>query len=193
MRWPRALLWLALALPALAMAWRLSTGEATAFDLYQPTGELSLRLMILAMLPGPLTEFFGPNRFLRGWIAIRRNFGVAAFAYGVLHLTAYAIDMQALAAMLGEIALPAIWTGWLALALLAVPAAISTDRAVRRLGRRWKLLQRLVYPALALALVHWALLDRAWAPALVHLAPLGLAWALRLAARNGYRFQRRPV
>ena len=75
--------------------------------------------------------------------------------------------------------------------LMAVPAAISTNRAMRVLGRRWKLLQRLVYPALVFALLHWALLDRAWGPALVHLAPLGLAWSLRLAARNGYRLRRR--
>lgn len=147
--------------------------------------------MILALLPGPLTEFFGPNRFLRAWLAIRRNLGVAAFAYAALHLAAYVIDMQALSAMLAELGLPGIWTGWLALAMMAVPAAISTDRAVRRFGRRWKLLQRLVYPALLLALIHWTLLDRAWGPALVHLAPLGLAWAMRLAARNGYRFGRK--
>lgn len=30
MRWWRILLWIMLALPALAMAWRLSTGEAVA-------------------------------------------------------------------------------------------------------------------------------------------------------------------
>lgn len=193
----RALLWLLLALPAALMAWRLARGEVSAFDLYHPTGELSLRLMILALLPGPLAEFFGTRgglgRFLRGWIAIRRNLGVAAFAYGMLHLAAYVLDMQAPAAMWGEIGLPGIWTGWLALTLMAVPAAISTDAAMRSLKRLWKRLQRLVYPALMLALVHWALLDRAWLPALVHLTPLLLAWSLRLAARHGYRFRRRPA
>ena len=193
MRWWRPLLWLVLALPAAVMAWRLGTSQVTPFDLYHPTGELSLRLMILALLPGPLVEFFGANRFLRGWIAVRRNLGVAAFAYALLHLAAYILDMQAIPAMLGEIGLPGIWTGWLALALLVVPASISTDRAVRSLGRRWKHWQRLVYPALLLALAHWTLLDRAWGPALVHLAPLLLAWSLRLAARNGYRFRRRPT
>lgn len=189
----RWLLWLILALPGALMAWQLGTGVINAFDLYHPTGELSLRLMILALLPGPLAEFFGPKRFLRGWMAIRRNLGVAAFIYGLLHLAAYVIDMQVLSAILGEIDLPGIWTGWLALALMAVPAAISTDRAVRTLGRRWKHLQRLVYPILLLALTHWALLDRAWGPALIHLAPLLLAWSLRLAARNGYRLRRKPT
>nr|WP_272916583.1 ferric reductase-like transmembrane domain-containing protein [Tsuneonella aeria] len=175
------------------MAWRLASGEATAFDLYQPTGELSLRLMLLALIPGPLAEFFGRGRFLRAWLSVRRNLGVAAFVYAALHLAAYVADMQALAAMLAELALPGIWTGWLAFAVLAVPASISTDVAMRRLGRTWKRLQWLAYPALALALLHWALLDRAWLPVLVHLVPLGLAWSLRIAARNGYRFRRRPA
>lgn len=189
----RALVWLVLALPAAWLGWRLASGQASAFDLYHPTGEVSLRLIILALLPGPLIEFFGPNRFLRLWVAIRRYLGIAASAYGFLHLAAYVADMGTLAAMLGEIGLPGIWTGWLGLAALAVTAAISSDRAMRRLGRRWKSIQRLVYPALALALIHWALLDRAWLPALVHLAPLGLAWSLRAAARRGYRFRRRPA
>lgn len=197
MRWPRLLLWVVLALPAAWLAWRLGSGEATAFDLYHPTGELSLRLLILALLPGPLAEFFGLGggfgRFLRGWLAIRRNLGVAAFAYAVLHLVAYFLDMQALSAMVAELGLPGIWTGWIALAAMAVPAGISTDRAVRALGRRWKHWQRLVYPALLLALAHWALLDRAVGPALVHIAPLVLAWSLRFAARRGYRIHRRPA
>jgi len=193
MRWWKVALWAALALPACGMILRLATGEAQPFDLYHPTGELSLRLAIAALLPGPLVEFFGPNRLLRAWMAIRRNLGVAAFCYGMLHLMAYVLDMQGVTAMLAEIGLPGIWTGWLALSAMAIPAAISTDRAVRRLGRRWKRWQRLAYPALLLALAHWALLDREIGPALVHLAPLLLAWGLRLAARNGIRFRRRTV
>lgn len=189
----RIALWFALAVPALWWGWALGRGAVTAFDLYHPTGELSLRLMIAALLPGPLIAFFGLNRVLRAWLAIRRNLGVAGFAYAALHLAVYLIDMGAFSAMLGEIGLPGIWTGWLALAMLAIPAAISTDAAMRALGRRWKHLQRLVYPALLLALIHWALLDRAWGPALVHLAPLAVAWSLRLAAARGTPFHRRPA
>ncbi|MEG9267401.1 ferric reductase-like transmembrane domain-containing protein [Qipengyuania sp. Mu-71] len=182
--WRRALLWLVLAIPAALMLQRIASGEALAMDLYHPSGEMSVRLMILALLPGPLTDALGPNRFLRGWLAIRRNLGVAAFLYALLHLVFYVLDMQLLSAMVSELAIPGIWTGWLAFALLLVPAAISFDTAMRRLGRRWKQLQRLVYPAFLLALIHWLLLDWAWGPALVHLAPLLMAWTLRMAMRR---------
>jgi sulfoxide reductase heme-binding subunit YedZ len=175
----KAILWLLLATPAALMLRGLIGGEALPMDLLHPSGEMSIRLMVLAMLPGPLIDAFGPNRFLRGWLSIRRNLGVAAFSYALLHLAIYVIDMRSFAAMLDELGLPGIWTGWLSLFLMIPPAAISFDRAMRRLGRNWKRLQRIVYLAFALALIHWWLLDRAWGPAAVHLAPLVVAWLLR--------------
>lgn len=193
MSWWRILLWLLLTLPAALMVRQLATGQAMAMDLYHPSGEMSIRLMLLALLPGPLSEFFGRNRFLRGWLAIRRNLGVAAFGYGLLHLVFYIIDMQVLAAMVEELQFPAIWTGWLSLLALLVPATISFDRAMRRLRRRWQQLQWLVYPAFMLALAHWLLLGWSWAPALIHLVPLATAWLLRLLARRGIRFTRRTI
>ena len=188
----RVLLWLVLALPAALMVGRFFSGQALAMDLYHPSGEMSVRLMVLALLPGPLADAFGPNRFLRVWLAIRRNLGVAAFGYAALHLAIYALDMQQLSAMLAELPIPGIWTGWLALLTMAIPAAISFDAAMRRLGRRWKTLQRLVYPAALLSLVHWLLLDWARGPALVHLAPLVIAWLLRFTMRRG-RFVSRSI
>lgn len=176
----RSFLWLLLALPAVVMI----AGGDVATALLQPTGEASLLLIIAALLPGPLADAFGRNRLLRTWLGVRRNLGVAGCLYGVLHLLFYVIDMGQLAAMLDEASLPAIWTGWIALALLVAAASISFDRAMRMLGRRWKHIQRVVYGALLLALVHWTLLDRAAGPALVHLAPLLIAWSLRGWARK---------
>lgn len=181
---PRVLLWPLLALPAAVMVHGAATGRSVATTLLQPSGEVSLLLIIVALLAGPTADVFGRNGFLRGWLAIRRNLGVAGFAYAMLHLAFYVVDMGDLAAMLDEITLPAIWTGWLALALLGTAASISFDRAVRVLGRNWKRIQQGVYVALALALVHWALLDRAVGPALVHLAPLVIAWSLRAWVRT---------
>ncbi|WP_375289667.1 ferric reductase-like transmembrane domain-containing protein [Qipengyuania sp.] len=184
MSWRRALIWLLLGIPAVVMVQRYLSGDALAMELYHPSGEMSVRLMILALLPGPLIDTFGPSRFLRGWMSLRRNLGVAAFAYALLHLVLYTLDMRTLSAMIAEFALPGIWTGWLAFALLLVPASISFDAAMRGLGARWKRMQRLVYPAFILALAHWLLLDWDPIPALVHLTPLALAWALRFVVKR---------
>lgn len=190
MSWRRILLWVVLTIPAVLFSHGLLTGEAQPHDLYHPTGELSVRLMLLTLLPGPLAEFFGAGRFLRGWLRIRRNLGVAAFGYGMLHLALYVIDMQTLAAILEELPLPAIWTAWLSIIAMAIPAALSFDGAMRALKRRWKQWQRFAYPAFALALLHWGLLDREWGPALVHLAPLLLVWLLRGLASRGIRMRK---
>ena len=183
-RWGKLVLWLLLAVPAALMVYRLLSGETLAMELYHPSGEISVRLMILALLPGPLVELMGNNAFLRGWLSARRSLGVAAFGYAALHLGFYLIDMRLISAMLAELPIPGIWTGWVALAVLIVPAAISSDAAMRTLGRRWKLFQKLVYPAFVLAIVHWLLLDWEWLPALIHLAPLLLVWSLRFARRR---------
>lgn len=183
-RFTRPLFWCALALPAVLMLADFWRGNVLAMDLLHPSGEMSVRLMIAAMLPGPLAGVFGPNRFLRGWLAIRRNLGVAAFAYAVLHLVLYLIDMGTLAAILDEFELPSIWTGWLALGLMVVPAGISFDLAIRKMGRdKWKAAQRLVYPSLMLSLAHWFLLNWQWQLAAVHLAPLAVAWVALMARR----------
>lgn len=158
--------------------------------MYHPTGETSLRLMVLAMMAGPVADIFGRNRFTRGWLAIRRYLGVAGFGYVALHLAFYFIDMGTIAAMLDELSLPAIWTGWLSFALMLAAASISSDWAMRRLGRWWPRIQTAVYGAVLLAALHWALLDRAAGPALLHLAPLLVLWPWRAAIRHSKRKQR---
>lgn len=180
----RLLLWIALAIPAALMIYDVASGRVLAMDLLHPSGEMAVRLVILALLPGPLADFFPGNRFLLFWLSIRRNLGVAGFAYALLHLAIYIVDMRLLSAIVDELGLPPIWTGWLALLVMIPPAAISFDAAMRSLGKRWKQVQKLLYVALALSLVHWLLLDWHWQPALVHLFPLIVAWLLRAIGQN---------
>lgn len=175
----RLIFWLLLCVPAALMLRGLINGSTLPMDLLHPSGEMSVRLMILAMLPGPLADAFGARPFLRRWLSVRRNLGVAAFGYALLHLMFYVIDMGQFAAMVDELGLPGIWSGWLALGLMLPPAAISFDRAMRGLGRHWKKIQRLVYAALIASLAHWFMLDWKWQPAAIHLSPLMLAWLLR--------------
>lgn len=179
--------WLLFSLPAILLAFGFLRGATPPQDMLHPSGAMAIRMMVAAMLPGPLIEYFGPNRFLSGWITLRRNFGVIAFIYALLHLIFYVADKGTLGALLGELPRPAIWTGWLSLVLMVIPAAISFDAAVRALGRRWKRLQQVSYGALSFSIVHWVLLEWHWVSAMVHLMPLLVAWTLRAVARSRRR------
>lgn len=172
-------LWALLALPGVAMSFGYARGAAEAMDLLHPSGEMSARLMIIAMAIGPLMSLLGPRGWLQ-WLATRRRyFGVAAFLYSLLHLGFYVIDMGNVDDMLAEVLAPGIWTGWAAFFLMLVPALLSNDSAMRSLKARWKQLQRFAYPAAVLTLLHWIWVHNNLGPALVHFVPLAILFALR--------------
>jgi methionine sulfoxide reductase heme-binding subunit len=175
----RLFLWVLLALPALVMLIRYWQGQAIAMELLHPTGEFSARLMITAMMLGPLSALIGPRRWLNWLIMRRRYLGVAAFGYAVLHLIFYIIDMETVEDMLAEIGALGIWTGWVAMLLFVPLALTSNNTAMRALKANWKRLQRLVYPTAILVLVHWIFVHNNLGPALVHFIPLIALIAMR--------------
>jgi methionine sulfoxide reductase heme-binding subunit len=172
-------LWLLLTIPAILMIQRLTVATREAADLLHPTGEWSARLMIIAMAMAPLQSLIGNNKALGWFIARRRTFGVAAFGYAMLHLVFYIIDMGRVDDMLAELPAPGIWTGWAALLFMTLPAITSNDAAMRRLKFAWKQVQRCVYPAAILTLLHWIWVHNSLAAALAHFIPLGLLLAAR--------------
>ncbi len=179
-------LWVILCLPAIPMTIGATSGAPDAFHhLLHPTGEFAARFMIIAMLATPLMMALPGWRGPRWMVRNRRYFGVAAFAYALAHTVFYLIDIG-LAGALDEATKLAIWTGWLAF-LIFIPLAItSNDKSVRTMGPAWKRLQRWVYGAAVLTLLHWAALHD-WggvAPALVHFGPLAGLSAWRLLRRR---------
>lgn len=105
-----------------------------------------------------------PARHLFGWtwqIGVRRQLGLWAFFYAVLHLLAYVLVDQVLnwGVIIEDIVeRPFITVGMLALVLMIPLAITSTKSSVRRLGfKRWQLLHRLSYLAGALAVLHFIL------------------------------------
>ena len=176
----KLILWALLALPAAAILVRALAGEPAA-ELIASTGEWSARSIIAALMLTPLAQLFAGNGAVRWLLRHRRAFGVAGFAYALLHLVFYLIDMASLADILAELPAPAMWTAWLALLCLLPPALASSDAAMRRLGRLWKRIQRLVYPAAVLTLAHWLLVHDGKTEALLHFAPLALLQLLRIA------------
>jgi methionine sulfoxide reductase heme-binding subunit len=102
-----------------------------------------------------------PVRRLTGWnriIQIRRPLGLIAFLYVALHFTIYvAIDQWFGITYIIEDILerPFITAGFVSFLLLIPLAATSTRDAIRRMGKRWQRLHRLVYPAAFLAVLHF--------------------------------------
>jgi len=177
------LLWLLLALPAIGIISDVLTSvdpKALKHALH-PSGEFAARFMIISMMATPLAMLFKGKSFPRWLKKNRRYFGVAAFAYATLHLVFYVISRGSLEKILGQITHFDILTGWLAFLIFLPLAATSFDAAVRALGPHWKSVQRWVYAAAVLTLLHWAAKD-GWEglpPALVNFAPL--------IALEGYR------
>lgn len=181
-------LWALLALPGAGFA--LSALRATDVEalepLLHPSGEFAARLMIVALLATPLARLLPGWRGPRWLLRHRRHFGVAAFGYAALHTVFYLIGAGGADAVLAALPRVEIWTGWLALALFAGLAALSNNASVRAFGPRWKRLQRWVYVAAALSLLHWAALHD-WGgvvPALANFAPLLLLSLWRVWPRR---------
>ena len=80
----------------------------------------------------------------------------------------------------GRAGLPDILVGWLALALFVPLAATSSDIATRALGRSWKRLHRLVYPAAILTFLHWVLASFDPTTAYIHIAILAAIELVRI-------------
>lgn len=184
-------LWLAMAVPALLMMNTLA-GGADPERLLHPTGELSARFMILAMTATPLRMIFPKLPIVRWLMKHRRHFGVAAFAYAVLHTAFYVIDMATLQAIMSEFWVLGIWTGWLAMFIFVPLAATSNDWSVRMMGPRWKQLQRLTYIAAVATLVHWITVHHNAGAALAHFVPLAALEAYRIAKNFSNRQRTNP-
>ncbi len=176
--------WLLLALPALLLELAWWQGRIDTMDMLHPTGEWSARLMIIAMMLGPMAALLGRRPWLDWLLARRRAFGVAAFGYAVMHLIFYLIDMGNLDDILTEWTAPGIWTGWAAMLLMLPIAFTSNDGAMRALRAGWKRVQRLVYPVALLTLLHWFWVHNSYGAALVHFAPLMVLWTAVLIKKS---------
>ena len=143
-------------MPAVVYFWLGATGGLGADpvrEFEQTLGLWALRFLILTLAVTPLRELAGVNL-----LRYRRALGLLAFWYAAMHFTVYlTLDRGLLwGTILPDIAKrPFITLGFSALVLL-VPLALTSNRlSIRRLGRNWRRLHRLIYVAAALAAVHY--------------------------------------
>ncbi|MEC7371068.1 MAG: ferric reductase-like transmembrane domain-containing protein [Pseudomonadota bacterium] len=162
------IVWLLLAIPLAVMTMQYLDGDIYYGEYLHATGEFSARLLIVTMGVTPLCLAWPGKAWTLWLLRNRRYFGVATFVYAVPHLVAYMAKVGTLAGLLQEVVEPGMWTGWLALLLFLPPAITSNTTSVRRLGKRWAILHRLVYVAAIFTFLHWLLVAFNVIPALIH-------------------------
>lgn len=190
---PEWAVYLAGALPALALAFALSAdglGADPAKALERELGEWALRFLLAGLAITPLWRLTGLNLS-----KYRRAVGLTAFAYVSLHLATYVVlDYQfAWGQIWGDIVKrPYIMVGMAAFVLLLPLAATSNAASIRRLGAQaWKRLHWLVYAIVPLAALHFVLLTKTWqVEPLIH---LGLAITLVALRHPAFDFRARPA
>ena len=159
----RAVLATGAAAPALWLLWaafvRHDLGADPVKTLQVVTGLACLNLLLVALAITPLRWYLKWN--LLG--QYRRMLGLCAFAYAIAHLLIYVVFDQSLDPRLiwdDTVEHPRIAVGALAVLLLTPLAFTSTDKMIRRLGKSWGRLHRLVYPATALGVLHYLMVQK---------------------------------
>lgn len=121
----------------------------------QRTGKSALILLTLSLAMTPLNTLFG----LRQALPARRPFGIYAFLFAAFHFAIfiwidYGFQWEYIQAEILDKRY--ILVGASALLLLGLLAATSFKWWMKRLGKDWKRLHRLVYLAAPLVVLHYA-------------------------------------
>lgn len=143
--------------PVAYLGWRAYNQDLTANPIEYIThftGDWTLRFLLITLGITPLRRL--TRQF---WlIKFRRMVGLFAFFYVSLHLLTYVVldhffDFHAMVADVYK--RPYITAGATGFLLMLPLALTSTQGWIRRLGKRWQLLHRLIYFSAAAGVVHY--------------------------------------
>ncbi len=143
--------------PALLLGWDAFTGGLGVNpieDITHRTGDWALRLLLVTLAVTPLRRLAGWN----GLVRFRRMVGLFAFFYAVLHFSTYLVfdHFFDLLLIIDDVAERKYVTAGFVGFVLMIPLAVtSTQGWIRRLGRRWTALHRLVYASAVAGVVHF--------------------------------------
>jgi len=184
----KVLVWVAALTPAAALVRGFYTNNLTANPgdyITDQTGTWMLACLFASLAVTPIRRLTGWNEVIK----LRRPLGLFAFFYGVLHLLTWIVFVHyfEVSFMVEDVVKrPYITIGMAALLILFTLTLTSSRYAVRKLGRRWQSLHRLVYVAAVAGVLHFWLLVRAdtsepvrWALGLSVLLGLRVWWAWR--------------
>jgi methionine sulfoxide reductase heme-binding subunit len=118
------------------------------------TGDWTLIFLMLTLSITPLRKLTGQLWLIR----FRRMIGLFAFFYASLHFTTYIFldkffDVHEMVKDIGKRKF--ITIGFTAFVLLIPLAATSTAGMIRRLGKRWQVLHRLIYVSAIAGVIHY--------------------------------------
>ncbi len=156
-RYIKPLIWAAALTPALILLIRFFLDDLTANPIElitNWTGYTTLCLLTASLAVTPLRRLTGYNPLIK----LRRLIGLFAFFYACLHFLTYIVLDQFFAfSYIVEDILerPYITVGFTAFVLLIPLAVTSTKGWIRRLGRRWTHLHRLIYVIVPLGVLHF--------------------------------------
>jgi len=145
------------------------------------SGDWALYLLCATLSVTPLRRFTGWNWLIR----LRRMLGLYTFFYAFLHFLAFLWfdHFFDLAAMWRDVVKrPFITVGFIAFVLLIPLAATSTQAMIRRLGRNWARLHKLIYAIAPLAILHYW-----WMKAGKHNFEQPIVWGCVVAVLLGLR------
>ena len=128
-------------------------GPDPAQELSIETGEWTLRFLLITLALTPLRDFTGRSEFVRQ----RRMLGLFALFYATVHLLGwmtFILGFRWFAIVEELIERPYITVGFTSYLILFALGITSPKAMVRKLGKNWKRLHRLVYLASILGVVH---------------------------------------
>jgi methionine sulfoxide reductase heme-binding subunit len=156
-RWLKPVVFILCLVPLALLAWDAYAGNLGGFPIEQTeirTGRWALRFLLITLAITPLRSITGWN-----WlIGYRRMLGLFVFFYATVHVAMYVgldfyFDWDLITADVFDHRY--IYIGLLTYILLLPLAFTSTRGWIRRLGKRWQKLHRLIYIAMITALLHY--------------------------------------
>lgn len=156
-KWTKRVAFLLCLVPALLLVFRAFTGGLGANPISTitlSTGDWTIYFLLLTLAITPLRKLTN----LPDLIRFRKMLGLYAFFYASLHFLILIVfdHFFDFAAIIEDVyKRPFITVGFIAFVLMIPLAITSTTKMIRRLGKRWTQLHRLVYVTAVLGIVHY--------------------------------------
>lgn len=154
-------------------------------------GLLGLQVLIATLAVTPLRRLVGLNL-----MKFRRAMGLIGFFYIFLHLLVWLLlDVRILGQIVADILKrPYITIGMVGFVLMVPLALTSNNLSVRKLGRKWRVLHKLVYLTLPLGALHFVMLRKGFQiEPLIYAGVVGLLLVLRIKRVAGVFDRKAPI